>query len=105
LTGKLKVGMHALRDWGYRLGEHKGEYTGGFEQFNETMLAYCVQDVKLNVKLLELLRNRIPDEAALMECEVARICRRMRLHGVAFDRRAVVHRGRPEDSQAKPRDP
>lgn len=77
---------HSLGNWGLRLGCPKDNYEGGFEQFSEEMLRYCVQDVATNVVLFELLRERIPDEAALLECEVARICRGMRLHGVAFDR-------------------
>lgn len=88
--GVLKPGAHSLKAWGIRLGEHKGDYTGGFETFNEDMLTYCVQDVAVTTLLLDKLRSRIPDEAALLETEVARICRTMRLHGVAFDINAAV---------------
>lgn len=89
-AGKLKLGMHSLSSWGYRLGVLKAEYTGGFEKFSQEMLDYCIQDVAVNVQLLELLRSRIPDEAALLECAVAQLCRRMRLHGVAFDLQAAA---------------
>ena len=85
LEGELKVGAHSLHAWGLRLGNEKGDYDGGWETFSQEMLDYCVQDVAVNAQLLELLRDRIPDEAALLECEVAQVCRDMRLHGVAFD--------------------
>lgn len=90
LEGKLKVGAHSLKAWGLRLGEHKGDYEGGFETFNEDMLAYCVQDVVVTNKLFALLRQRIPDEAALLETRVGAICRRMRLNGIRFDVQAAV---------------
>ena len=86
LRDDLMKGAHSLKAWGLRLGCPKDEYDGGWETFSQTMLDYCVQDVASNVTLLDKLRTRIPDEAALLECDVARICRRMRLHGVYFDR-------------------
>lgn len=88
--GVLKVGAHSLKAWGIRLGEHKGDYTGGFELFNEDMLAYCIQDVTVTFKLFDLLRQRIPDDAALLETHVGAICRRMRLNGIGFDTKAAV---------------
>ena len=71
LPGK-RYGSHALEAWGYRLGEMKGEYkddfkaacladgteyTDGLEwaSFNEPMMAYCVQDVRVTTKLLRHL--------------------------------------------------
>lgn len=90
LEGVLKVGAHSLKAWGLRLGNHKGDYEGGFETFNEDMLAYCVQDVGVTVELLAKLRSRIPDGAALLETVVGVICRRMRLNGIGFDIKAAV---------------
>lgn len=90
LEGVLKVGAHSLKAWGIRLGEHKGDYDGGFETFNEDMLTYCVQDVAVTCLLVQLLRQRIPDAAALLETEVGAICRRMRLNGIGFDVKAAV---------------
>ncbi len=90
LRDKYRVGTHSLKSWGYRLGEYKLEYTGGFEAFSEDMLTYCVQDVGTNVVLLDKLRSRIPDEAALLECDVATICLRMEKYGVRFDNEAAL---------------
>lgn len=67
LPGK-RYGSHALEAWGYRLGEMKGEYKDDFKAacladgteytdglewacFNEPMMDYCVQDVRVTTKL------------------------------------------------------
>lgn len=67
IPGK-RYGSHALEAWGYRLGEMKGEYKDDFKaacladgteyvdgmewaHFNEDMMAYCVQDVRVTTKL------------------------------------------------------
>lgn len=78
-------GAHSLKQWGLRLGCPKDDYDGGWERFSEEMLAYNAQDVDTNIVLLEKLRDRIPDEAALVETQVAEILRRQRLVGVAFN--------------------
>ncbi|UZZ63887.1 DNA polymerase [Pseudomonas phage PSV6] len=71
LPGK-RYGSHSLEAWGYRLGEMKGEYKDDFKakcledgteyvdgmewaNFNEPMMAYCVQDVRVTVKLMRHL--------------------------------------------------
>lgn len=38
---------HSLKDWGERLGCPKGEYTGGFDEFNEDMVVYGAQDIRV----------------------------------------------------------
>lgn len=65
-----RYASHALEAWGYRLGEMKGEYKDDFKKallaegaeytdgmewecFNEDMMAYCVQDVRVTTKLLK----------------------------------------------------
>lgn len=47
-------GGHSLAAWGERLGFPKIDYKD-FSSFNEEMLTYCVNDVKLTVKLYEHL--------------------------------------------------
>lgn len=37
-------GSHKLKAWGYRLGCHKGEYTGGWAKWSPEMQRYCEQD-------------------------------------------------------------
>lgn len=57
---KSCIGAHTLESWGYRLGNHKGDYTGGWEVFSQDMLDYCIQDVLLNLDLLRILRAQSP---------------------------------------------
>ena len=59
-----KVGPHSLQAWGYRVGTHKGDYgkqDKAFDEYNEDMLAYCVQDTEVTEKvykaLLEEMKN------------------------------------------------
>lgn len=68
IPGK-RYASHALEAWGYRLGEMKGEYKDDFIKacaadgvpytegdewltFNQPMMDYCVQDVKVTIKLI-----------------------------------------------------
>lgn len=44
-------GRHTLRAWGWRLGEHKGDYSGGWLEYSQEMGDYCLQDTKTGVKL------------------------------------------------------
>jgi len=49
---------HSLKQWGNFFGDQKGDYTGGFEEYNEDMFVYMQQDVLLGTKVYkELLRE------------------------------------------------
>jgi DNA polymerase-1 len=49
---------HSLKQWGNHFGDQKGDYTGGFETFNEDMFVYMQQDVRLGTRVYkELLRE------------------------------------------------
>ena len=85
LAGAYMKGGHDLKAWGLRLGVHKGDYDGGWEEYSEEMGAYCVKDLVVNKAVLDRLRVEINDEAAMLECEVHHICERMKKHGVVFD--------------------
>ncbi len=83
---KGQAGNHSLKAWGIRLGEHKQDYRGGFEEFSQEMLDYCVQDVRTNVKLWKYLEARLPEgEAVELEHEFAEVLGRQEHHGVLFD--------------------
>jgi DNA polymerase-1 len=49
----------SLGAWGYRLGNYKGEYDGGWDVWNPEMQVYMVQDGKVNVDLVHLILRRI----------------------------------------------
>lgn len=53
--GKL-VGSHSLKAWGLRLGEHKADYEGGWEEYTQDMMDYMVQDCVTGVCLLRYLK-------------------------------------------------
>jgi hypothetical protein len=88
---KRLIGWHSLAAWGYRLGCHKGDYQGGFEEYSEEMLDYCAQDVALNVRLFEHLHSKGFDPKSFeLESAVARILYRQETLGVGFDAKAAV---------------
>lgn len=62
ILGKL-IGSQSLKAWGYRLGELKGTYAeeheDAWKSFNEDMLKYNQQDVRVTQKLYDLLIDRV----------------------------------------------
>jgi len=85
------MGKHSLKAWGYRLGENKDEYTGGFDHWSVEMQSYCEQDVVVLVKLYRHLAEKLKAFEDLrpveLEHEVARWCARMVNTGFYFDER------------------
>lgn len=77
---------HSLRAWGLRLGEHKGDYRGGFDTWSEDMQKYCEQDVAVLVKLFKYLMAKKPDMRGVdMEHEFAALIHEQEQRGFAFD--------------------
>ena len=73
---KSVVGRHSLKAWGQRLKFHKGDYAevNDFKEFNEDMLEYCIQDVKLTSLLYKkLLEKGCSKESIELEHEVENI--------------------------------
>ncbi len=89
LRGKLParlMGSHSLEAWGYRLGCHKGDYNGGWEEYNDEMGVYCRQDVEVLRKLYKHLLAQAPaQEAVELEHQVQTIIQRQVRHGVCFN--------------------
>lgn len=81
---------HSLNAWGVRLGEHKGEYTGDWENYNNEMLEYCIQDTYVNLLLYRFLMERFGThdftKAIKVEHEIAFICKDMEVNGFTFDK-------------------
>ena len=89
-AGKLLpnlINKHSLEAWGWRLGEHKASYTGGFQLWNEDMEAYCIQDVITLEALWNTIQNKDYSSQSLqLEHDVARIVSRQERYGFMFDK-------------------
>lgn len=46
---------HSLKQWGEFFKDNKGDYNGGWEEFNEDMFEYMKQDVRLGTKVYQYL--------------------------------------------------
>lgn len=92
---KSLVGRHSLESWGWRLGEHKGEFakTTDWSEYSEEMLEYCAQDVNVNTKLFKLLtefervpgKKAMPIEAMYVESRIQGILSEQEKYGIDFD--------------------
>lgn len=92
LAGNL-MNSHSLKAWGIRLGVHKGDYTGGWETWNQEMEDYCVQDTAVTEKLWTVLTTSklYPQGRAIeIEHQVAVILARQERYGFLFDREKAV---------------
>lgn len=88
---------HSLEAWGYRLGHFKGDHLkkqgGAQEEFSEELLRYCEQDVQLNVRLYDRLRNKPADydwklcsiESLLIESRYGYLLSKQERTGVRFN--------------------
>lgn len=54
---------HSLEQWGQALGDHKIEFNN-WTELTEEMILYCIQDVRLNVKVYKYLLNEFTRLAA-----------------------------------------
>lgn len=90
-----QIGKHSLEAWGHRLGEYKDDFgrlpdgkldPDRFKIFTWEMLEYCLQDVRVNVKMYERFATRLPNRQTLgLEHAVAKICIKQELFGWPFD--------------------
>lgn len=78
-------GSHSLGLWGHRLGFPKIEFND-FSKYTKEMLTYCIQDVELNARLLDLLKSkRTTQQAVDIEHEFKKIILKQEEVGVPFD--------------------
>jgi DNA polymerase I-like protein with 3'-5' exonuclease and polymerase domains len=84
---KRLYGSHSLKAWGMRLGNHKGDYDGGWETFSEDMLLYMIQDVYVTCDLLKLLNqdSDFSERSIRLEHDLAEVCFRIGSNGWTFD--------------------
>lgn len=88
--GKL-AGSHSLAAWGHRLGEHKGDYTGGWDEWSEEMHTYAKQDCVVTLKLWKLIETKgYSQEAIDLEHRVAWIMAAAERKGIGFDADAAT---------------
>lgn len=80
---------HSLEAWGWRIGGNKkSEFgkTADWSTFTEQMLAYCVQDVRVNVDLWHFIqRQKLNPVAVEIENDVACIMQRQEDNGLGFN--------------------
>jgi DNA polymerase-1 len=85
LPGKL-FGSHSLAAWGHRLGNYKGDYTGGWETFSQEMLDYNIQDVEVTHTLYEKILSKEYAQLALeLEHDIAWLMAKQERNGFCFD--------------------
>ncbi|MCO7225755.1 DNA polymerase [Pleionea sp. CnH1-48] len=87
LPSKL-LGSHSLKAWGYRLGNHKGEFAEvtDWQHFTEEMLEYCTQDTKLNLDLWRKLQSKnVSQQALQLEHQAAFVLSQQERNGFCFD--------------------
>ena len=90
IPGKLQ-GSHSLAAWGHRLKEHKGDYEGGWAEWNEEMHSYAKQDVVVTTRLWKLIESKEYSQKAIdLELQVATIMARCERHGFSFDEDAAL---------------
>ena len=78
-------GRHDLRAWGRRLGTLKGDWDQ-FSEWHPDMQAYCSQDCRTTLTLLDHLRRMKPKASAVrLECEYATYLKQIERHGFTLD--------------------
>ena len=83
---KNLIGSHSLKAWGYRLGNHKDEYDGGWDAWSKDMQDYCEQDTRANLTFYEKILSKKPsDESVKLEHDFAHVIRKQERQGFNFD--------------------
>lgn len=85
------LGGNSLECWGKSLGCHKQDYQGGWEEYSDEMLEYCVQDVEVSHKIWEAQQEFINanTKSVWLEHEVTRIISNQIANGFCFDLNAA----------------
>ena len=80
------IGRHSLEAWGHRLGNHKGDYSGGWEKLNQEMIDYCIQDTKVTALLWDLIQTKeYSFDAIKLEHDFVTCIQKQEEMGFAFD--------------------
>jgi DNA polymerase I-like protein with 3'-5' exonuclease and polymerase domains len=87
------IGSYSLEAWGYRLGEHKGDFQteDGWATFTEPMFDYMMQDGAVTLLLYQKMMAHDPSPQSVeLEHRIARLCAQMERNGFPFDVKAAV---------------
>lgn len=101
---KHLFGRHSLQSWGYRLGDYKGDYSGGWEHWSKEMQDYGEQDVRVTSKLWKHIVKKLEGwefnvlnqyplpghDFIQLEHDVQRIVSRQIRYGFLFDEKKAA---------------
>lgn len=81
------IGRHSLKAWGYRIGEYKEQIDTDWQEYSETMLEYCVQDVEVTNKLYDkIIKQNYSEQSLDLEHNIQTLCFEMSSNGIAFNK-------------------
>ena len=85
--GDHPLGGNSLECWGKSLGCHKQDYQGGWEEYSDEMLEYCIQDVEVSHKVWEAQQEFVNanPKSIWLEHQVTRIISDQITNGFCFD--------------------
>ena len=85
---KRLTGSHSLKAWGLRIGDFKDDYDGGWENFSQEMMDYCIQDTHVTRTLYQYLMKKGPSEKSIdLSHSMTHICSNIGNNGWTFDTR------------------
>lgn len=89
-----RYGGHSLKAWGLALGEHKGDYTD-FSHYNEEMLSYCKQDIKVTSLIYKALSSEYDNyegwwKAEKLENKLADLAVKRETYGFWFNKDLAI---------------
>jgi len=88
---KKMTGSQSLKAWGLRLGDFKDDYDGGWENYSQEMLDYCIQDTQVTKVLYEHCMSRsFSDQSIGLEHSLAQICNEIGNNGWTFDKSKAI---------------
>jgi len=87
LFNPIREGGHSLRAFGIKFGFNKLDFKD-FTKFSQEMLTYCIKDVKLTIKVYNLLQKQgvnFSEQSINLEHDVARVIEKQINTGFLFD--------------------
>ena len=91
------IGSHSLKAWGLRLSDilgddhKKGDYDGGWENYSQAMLEYCVLDTHVSSELYKhLMTFGFSEESIDLEHSMAQICQTIGNNGWTFNKAKAI---------------